>query len=92
MNESDRRLSLEAKFTFLMFLRMIFHFVEILISSSKQTPPVAFPKFSKQSPMKSMQAVSVQLIENKVLVKVQGSQISFDLSSLLLSFTHPSLY
>lgn len=90
MNKSDRRGSFEANLIFFMFLRMVFYFAEISSFSSKQPPSVALPNFPKRSPMKSMQLCSVQLNrEKKALVKMKDIQISFYLSSLFLSFTHP---
>lgn len=91
MNKSDRRGSFEANLIFFfMFLRMVFYFAEISSFSSKQPPSVAFPNFPKRSPMKSMQLCSVQFNrEKKALVKMTDIQISFYLSSLCLSFTHP---
>lgn len=90
MNKSDRRGSFEANLIFFKFLRMVFYFAEISSFSSKQPPSVALPNFPKRSPMKSMQLCSVQLNrEKKALVKMKDIQISFYLSSLFLSFTHP---
>lgn len=75
------------KIYFSLFLRLVFNFVGIIISSSKQSPPVAFPNFSKLSPRKSIQEGSVQLRENKVLVKV----LRYPLACLLCSFLSPTL-